>query len=93
MVVKFRNTTWPPTPQLSLHRRAALSSYSNGTQSYIAERTQNAVYIVRCLWFDHGFPDSLLWAGRTMTVKSHDVRHPFLCKNNNIQKILNELYT
>jgi hypothetical protein len=51
MVVKFRNTIWPPPPQLSLHRRAALSSYSNGTRSYIAERTQNAVFIVRCLWF------------------------------------------
>jgi hypothetical protein len=50
MVVKFRNTTWPPPLQLSLHRRAALSSYSNGTRSYISERTQNAVYIVRCLW-------------------------------------------
>jgi hypothetical protein len=36
-------------PQLSLHRRAALSTNSNGIRSYIAERTQNAVYIVRCL--------------------------------------------
>jgi hypothetical protein len=50
MVVKFRNTICPPQPQLSLHRRAALSSNSNGTFSYIAERTQSAVYIVRCLW-------------------------------------------
>jgi hypothetical protein len=50
MVVKFRNTTCPPQPQLPLHRRAALSSDSNGTRSYIAERTQSAVYIVRCLW-------------------------------------------
>jgi hypothetical protein len=33
MVVKFRNTIWPPSPQLSLHRRATLSSYSNGTRS------------------------------------------------------------
>jgi hypothetical protein len=49
MVVKFRNTISPPPPQLSLHRRAALSSNSNGTRSFIAERTQNAVYIVRCL--------------------------------------------
>jgi hypothetical protein len=39
MVVKFRNTTWPPPPQLSLQRRAALSSNSNGTRSYIAERS------------------------------------------------------
>jgi hypothetical protein len=51
MVVKFRNTICPPQPQLSLHRRAALSSNSNGTRSYIAERTQSAAYIVRCLWF------------------------------------------
>jgi hypothetical protein len=50
MVVKFRNTTCPPQPQLSLHSRAALASYSNGTRSYIAGRTQSAVYIVRCLW-------------------------------------------
>jgi hypothetical protein len=40
----------PLLPQLSLHRRAALSSYSNGTRSYLAERTQSAVYIVRYLW-------------------------------------------
>jgi hypothetical protein len=33
MVVKFRNTIWPPPPQLSLHRRAALTSNSNGTWS------------------------------------------------------------
>jgi hypothetical protein len=32
MVVKFINTTCPPQPQLSLHRRAALSSYSNWTR-------------------------------------------------------------
>jgi hypothetical protein len=50
MVVKIRNTICPPQPQLSLHRRAALSSDSNGTRSYIAERTQSEVYIVRCLW-------------------------------------------
>jgi hypothetical protein len=53
MVVKFRNTICPPQPQLSLHRRAALSSDSNGTRSYIARRTQSAVYIVRCLWQHH----------------------------------------
>jgi hypothetical protein len=51
MVVKFRNTICSPQPQLSLHRRAALSSNSNGTRSYIAERTQSTVYIVRCLWY------------------------------------------
>jgi hypothetical protein len=32
MVVKFRNTICPPPPQISLHRRAALSSNSNGTR-------------------------------------------------------------
>jgi hypothetical protein len=50
MVVKFRNTIWPPPTQLSLHRRAAQASNLNGTWSYIAERTQNTVYIVSCLW-------------------------------------------
>jgi hypothetical protein len=50
MVVEFRNTSWPPPPQLSLHIRAELSSNSNCTRPYIAERTQNAVYIVSCLW-------------------------------------------
>jgi hypothetical protein len=58
MVVKFRNTIWPPPPQLFLHRRAALSSNSNGTGPflYIAERTPKAVYIVICLlgWVDIG---------------------------------------
>jgi hypothetical protein len=50
-VVKFRNSICPPPPQLSLHTRAALSSNSNGTRNtYITERTQKAVYIVRCLW-------------------------------------------
>jgi hypothetical protein len=49
-VVKFQNTICPTQPQLSLHRRAALSSDSNGTLSYIAERTPCAVYFVRCLW-------------------------------------------
>jgi hypothetical protein len=44
MVVKFRNTICPPQPQLSHHGRAALSSNSNGTSSYIEERTQSAVY-------------------------------------------------
>jgi hypothetical protein len=33
MVVKFRITICPPPLQLSLHRRAVLSSNSNGTQS------------------------------------------------------------
>jgi hypothetical protein len=50
MVVKFRNTICPSQLQLSLLRRAALSSDSNGTRTCIVERTQSAVYIVRCLW-------------------------------------------
>jgi hypothetical protein len=33
MVARNRNTIWPAPPQLSLHRRAALSTNSNGTQS------------------------------------------------------------
>jgi hypothetical protein len=56
MVVKFRNTICPPPHQLSLHRRAALSSNSNG----IAKRALKAVYIVKCLWLlqrgDHVAP-------------------------------------
>jgi hypothetical protein len=44
MVVKFRNTIWPPPPQFSLHRRAALSSNSNGTRSYIAENPKRSLY-------------------------------------------------
>jgi hypothetical protein len=50
MVVKFRNTICPPPPRLSLHRRAALSSNSNGTRSVYSRKTQKGVYIVRCLW-------------------------------------------
>jgi hypothetical protein len=50
MVVKFRNTICPPPPQLSLHRRAALSSNSNGTQYVYSRKNPKAVYIVRCLW-------------------------------------------
>jgi hypothetical protein len=52
MVVKFRSTIWPPPPQLSLHRRAALSSNSNGTRSvYSRENPKSSLqYIVRCLW-------------------------------------------
>jgi hypothetical protein len=29
-------------------------------QSYIAERTQNAVYIVRCLWISHSIEEALM---------------------------------
>jgi hypothetical protein len=45
MVVKFRNTIWPPSPQLSLHRRAALSINSNGTRSvYSRENPKRSLY-------------------------------------------------
>jgi hypothetical protein len=53
IVVKFRNTIWPPPPLLSLHTTAALSSNLNGKRSDIAERNQRAVYIVRRLWALH----------------------------------------
>jgi hypothetical protein len=47
MVVKFRNTSWPPPPQLSLHRRAALSSNSNGTRSvYNRENPKSSLWDV-----------------------------------------------
>jgi hypothetical protein len=49
MVVKFRNTISPPPPQLSLHKRAALSTIQTEHGPYIAEQTQKAVYIVICL--------------------------------------------
>jgi hypothetical protein len=38
MVVKFRNSICPPPPQLSLHRRAALPSNSNGTRSVYSRK-------------------------------------------------------
>jgi hypothetical protein len=45
MVVKFRNTIWPPPPQLSLHKRAALSRNSNGTRSvYSRENPKRSLY-------------------------------------------------
>jgi hypothetical protein len=45
MVAKIRNTIWPPPPQLSLHRRAALLSYSNGTRSvYSRENPKRNLY-------------------------------------------------
>jgi hypothetical protein len=50
MVVKFRNIICPPPPQLSLHRRAALSSNSTEHGPYIAERTQKRSHFVRFLW-------------------------------------------
>jgi hypothetical protein len=45
MVVKFRNTICPSSPQLSLHRRAALSSNSNGTRSvYSRKNPKSSLY-------------------------------------------------
>jgi hypothetical protein len=46
MVVKFRNTICPPhPPQLSLHRRAALSINSNGTRSvYGRKNPKSSLY-------------------------------------------------
>jgi hypothetical protein len=41
MVVKFRNTSWPPPPQLSLPRRTALSSISNRTRSVYNRENPN----------------------------------------------------
>jgi hypothetical protein len=63
MVVKFWNTICPPPRQFFFHWRAALSSNSNGTRPYIAERTQNAVYIhiVRCLWLFTGADGKPCW--------------------------------
>jgi hypothetical protein len=44
MVAKFRNTSWPPPPQLSLYR-AALSSNSNRTRSvYSRENPKRSLY-------------------------------------------------
>jgi hypothetical protein len=87
MVVKFRNTTCPPQPQLSLHRRVALSSYSNGTRSYTAERTQSAVYIVSCLWLQSTSAlDCLNWVTEHYTRTMSMPECPYLvtkqCTNN-----------
>jgi hypothetical protein len=41
----FRNTICPPPPQLSLHRRAALSSNSNGTRTvYSRKNPKSSLY-------------------------------------------------
>jgi hypothetical protein len=45
MVVIFKNTICLPPPQLSLHRRAALSSNSNGTRSvYRRKNPKSSLY-------------------------------------------------
>jgi hypothetical protein len=47
MVVNFRNSICPRPPQLSLHRRAALSSISNGTRSvYSRKNPKSSLYCV-----------------------------------------------
>jgi hypothetical protein len=47
MVVNFRNIIWPLPPQLPRHRRAALSSNSNGTRAvytYSRENPNSSLY-------------------------------------------------
>jgi hypothetical protein len=51
----------PSTAALPLYRRAALSRNSTEHGPYIAERTQKAVYIVRCLWVGVLQNFSLVW--------------------------------
>jgi hypothetical protein len=70
MVVKFRNTSWPPPPQLSLHRRAALSSNSNGTRSvYNRENPKSSLHI---LWDVYSQPPHFVMAA------SYLLTHPSL---------------
>jgi hypothetical protein len=48
MVVKFRNTIWPPPPQLSLHRRAALGhigTYEKIVAGYRVQLHYKILYI------------------------------------------------
>jgi hypothetical protein len=49
MVPEFRNTVCPPSPQLLLHKRAALLTNSKGIQSLYSRKNPKAVYNVRCL--------------------------------------------
>jgi hypothetical protein len=58
MVVKFRNSICPPPPQLSLHRRAALSNNSNGLRSVYSRKNpkKQYTYIAKCLWESNVFP-------------------------------------
>jgi hypothetical protein len=52
MVVKFRNTIWPPPPQLSLHRTAVLSSNSKGTRSvYCRKNPKNSLYCEMSMYY------------------------------------------
>jgi hypothetical protein len=59
-VGKFRNTICPPPPQLSLHRRAALSSNSNGTRSVQSRmNTKSNLYCELSM-------DEPLWLGKNV---------------------------
>jgi hypothetical protein len=54
IVVKFRNTICPPPPQLSpFIGELRCQDIQTEDGLYIAERTQKAVFIVRCLWMKH----------------------------------------
>jgi hypothetical protein len=63
MVIKFRNTICPPPPQLSLHRRAAISSNSNGTWSVYSRKYPKAVYIVSVSGIGREREDGKRWRG------------------------------
>jgi hypothetical protein len=57
IVAKFWNTNCPPPPQLSLHRRAALSTNSNGTRSvYSRKNPKRSLYCEMTM-------DGSLWMG------------------------------
>jgi hypothetical protein len=57
MVVKFRHTTCPPPPQLSLNTRAALSSNSNGTQSvYNRKNPKSSLYCEMSMYLTQQSP-------------------------------------
>jgi hypothetical protein len=72
MVVKFRNTIWPPphrnSPFIGELRCQAIQMEH---APYIAERTRNAVYIVRCLCSpDEKGGGGVLWIETTGIVVS-----------------------
>jgi hypothetical protein len=46
MVVKIENTIWPPPPQISLYRRAALTTNSNHGTQPAQDGKGGAVYII-----------------------------------------------
>jgi hypothetical protein len=67
MVVKCRNTICPPPPQVSLYRRAALSSNSNGTRSEYSRKNPKSSLYWRCLCTDrlNSLTTSAIFCGRT----------------------------